>query len=53
MSAITVIGNAVTDPELIFTPCGKAVARDGSRRTRGAEGESWVDGATSYHAVQF
>lgn len=53
MSTITVIGNAVAEPELTFTPSGKAVARvriaENSRRR---QGESWVDGPTSYHDVQ-
>ena len=53
MSTITVVGNLTADPELRFTPQGKAVLKApiaenfGYRDATGA----WVEGATSFHNV--
>jgi len=49
---ITTIGNLTTDPDLRFTPSGKAVATVRiavNHRTR--QGEEWVDGEPSFYDV--
>lgn len=53
MSTITITGNLAADPELRFTPTGKAVARlrvieDQPRKT----GEGWQDGEPNVYRVQ-
>jgi len=53
MSTITITGNLAADPELKFTPTGKAVARlrvieDQPRKT----GEGWQDGEPNVYRVQ-
>lgn len=53
MSTITITGNLTRDPELRFTPSGKAVANLGvaeNHRRRDDSGE-WVDGETTYWRV--
>lgn len=46
------IGNLVADPELRFTPNGKAVAKVRVAVTdRVKQGDTWVNGETSFHDV--
>jgi single-strand DNA-binding protein len=46
---ITLVGNLTADPELRFTPTGKAVANFTVATTpRRREGETWVDGTTTF-----
>ncbi len=48
----SLIGNLTADPELRFTPNGKAVATLRVAVTpRTKQGEKWVDGETSFHDV--
>lgn len=51
---ITVIGNAVQDPELRFTPSGAAVAKftvASTPRTYDKQEQAWKDGTTLYLPV--
>lgn len=46
---ITVVGNVTADPELRFTPAGKAVAGFTVASTpRVKDGDQWVDGETTW-----
>ena len=46
---ITVVGNVVDDPELRFTPSGKAVTNFRLASTpRTKDGDQWVDGTTTW-----
>jgi len=46
---ITVVGNIATDPELRFTPAGKAVCGFTVAQTpRTKDGDQWVDGTTTW-----
>lgn len=47
--SITVVGNIATDPELRFTPAGKAVCGFTVASTpRNKDGDNWVDGTTTW-----
>lgn len=51
MSAITIIGNLVADPELRFTPSGDAVANitvASTPRKLNSKTQEWEDGETTY-----
>lgn len=53
-TVITVVGNAVQDPELRFTPSGTAVAKftvASTPRTYDKEAQAWKDGTTLYLPV--
>jgi len=53
-TVITVIGNAVQDPELRFTPSGAAVAKftvASTPRTYDKDAQAWKDGTTLYLPV--
>lgn len=51
-TTITTEGNLTRDPELRYTPTGKAVTNvDVAVTDRVREGEEWVDGATTYYRV--
>ncbi len=50
---ITIAGNVAEDPELRFTPSGRAVAKARvavNSRYQDQNGQ-WVDGPTSWHTV--
>jgi len=53
-TVITVVGNAVQDPELRFTPSGAAVAKftvASTPRTYDKDTQAWKDGTTLYLPV--
>lgn len=55
MSTITFAGNLAADPELRFTPSGRAVARFTvieNRRRRTEDGQGWEDGEPNVYRVQ-
>lgn len=52
METLTLVGNLVADPELRYTPSGKAVANFRLAVTlRVNEGGKWKDGETEFHDV--
>lgn len=54
MSTLTITGNIVRDPELRFTPTGKAVANltvAENHRRRTADGQGWEDAETTFWPV--
>jgi single-strand DNA-binding protein len=54
MSTLSITGNIVRDPELRFTPTGKAVANltvAESRRRRTADGNGWEDAEPTFWPV--
>ena len=55
MSSITFAGNLAADPELRFTPSGRAVARFTvieNRRRRTEDGQGWEDAEPNVFRVQ-
>lgn len=55
MSTITIVGNLAADPELRFTPTGRAVTRFTvieNRRRRTDDGQGWEDAEPNVHRVQ-
>jgi single-strand DNA-binding protein len=55
MSSITFAGNLAADPELRFTPSGRAVARFTvieNRRRRTEDGQGWEDAEPNVYRVQ-
>lgn len=55
MSTITITGNLTADPELRFTPTGRAVTRITvieNRRRRTEDGQGWQDAEPNVYRVQ-
>jgi single-strand DNA-binding protein len=51
-TTVSVVGNLTREPELRFTPAGKAVADFGvAVNTRRKDGDNWVDGDPEFYDV--